>query len=77
MMTANGLFSKGGVREVSIDDICRKLCISKKTFYQYYAQKEDLVADVVTYNVERKKDEFERMVEGKNAVQVLRPCSPS
>lgn len=54
MMTANGLFSKDGVREVSIDDICRKLCISKKTFYQYYAQKEDLVADVVTYNVERK-----------------------
>ena len=71
-MTANGLFSKDGVREVSIDDICRKLCISKKTFYQYYAQKEDLVADVVTYNVERKKDEFERMVEGKNAVQVLK-----
>ena len=35
-------------------------------------QKEDLVADVVTYNVERKKDEFERMVEGKNAVQVLK-----
>lgn len=58
MMTANGLFSKYGVCEVSIDDICRKLCISKKTFYQYYAQKEDLVADVVTYNVERKKDEF-------------------
>lgn len=72
MMTANGLFSKDGVREVSIDDICRKLCISKKTFYQYYAQKEDLVADVVAYNVERKKDEFERMVEGKNAVQVLK-----
>ena len=23
MMTANGLFSKDGVREVSIDDICR------------------------------------------------------
>lgn len=72
MMTANGLFSKDGVREVSIDDICRKLCISKKTFYQYYAQKEDLVADVMAYNVERKKDEFERMVEGKNAVQVLK-----
>jgi len=72
MMTANGLFSKDGVREVSIDDICRKLCISKKTFYQYYAQKEDLVADVVTYNVERKKAEFEKLVEGKNVVQILK-----
>lgn len=72
MLTANGLFSKDGVREVSIDDICRKLCISKKTFYQYYAQKEDLVADVVTYNVARKKAEFEKLVEGKDAVQILK-----
>ncbi len=72
MKTANELFSKDGVREVSIDDICRKLCISKKTFYQYYAQKEDLVADVVTYNVERKKAEFEKLVEGKDAVQLLK-----
>lgn len=72
MKTANGLFSKDGVREVSIDDICRKLCISKKTFYQYYAQKEDLVADVVTYNVERKKAEFEKLVEGKDVVQILK-----
>ena len=72
MLTANGLFSKDGVREVSIDDICRKLCISKKTFYQFYAQKEDLVADVVTYNVKRKKAEFEKFVEGKNIVQILK-----
>ncbi len=72
MKTANELFSKDGVREVSIDDICRKLCISKKTFYQYYAQKEDLVADVVTYNVERKKAEFEKLVEGKDVVQILK-----
>ena len=72
MKTANVLFSQDGVREVSIDDICRKLCISKKTFYQYYAQKEDLVADVVTYNVERKKAEFEKLVEGKNVVQILK-----
>ncbi len=72
MLTANGLFSKDGVREVSIDDICRMLCISKKTFYQYYATKEDLVADVVTYNVKRKSEEFERLVEGKDAVQVLK-----
>ncbi len=72
MRTANSLFSEEGIREVSIDDICRKLGISKKTFYQYYAQKEDLVADVVTNNVRKKKDEFDRMVEGKNIVQILK-----
>ncbi len=72
MLTANGLFSKDGVREVSIDDICRKLCISKKTFYQFYSQKEDLVADVVAYNIEKKRSEFEKLVEGKDAVQVMK-----
>ena len=72
MLTANGFFAQDGVREVSIDDICRKLCISKKTFYQFYATKEDLVADVVTYNVGRKKIEFEKLVEGKDVVQILK-----
>ena len=72
MKTADSLFSEDGVREVSIDDICRKLCISKKTFYQYYAQKEDLVADVVNNNVRKKKEEFDRLVEGKDIVQILK-----
>ena len=72
MRTADSLFSEEGIREVSIDDICRKLGISKKTFYQYYAQKEDLVADVVANNVRKKKDEFDRIVEGKNIVQILK-----
>ena len=72
MRTADSLFSEEGIREVSIDDICRKLGISKKTFYQYYAQKEDLVADVVTNNVRKKKDEFDRIVKGKDIVQILK-----
>ena len=72
MLTAKGLFSQDGVREVSIDDICRKLCISKKTFYQFYATKEDLVADVVTYDIEKKKEGFRKLVEGKNVVQILK-----
>ncbi len=72
MKTANGLFLKDGVRKVSVDDICRELCISKKTFYEYYGRKEDLVADVVTYNVERKKAEFEKLVAGKDVVQILK-----
>lgn len=72
MLTSNRLFSQDGVREVSIDDICRKLCISKKTFYQFYATKEDLVGDVVTYNIEKRKAEFERLVEGKTTIRILK-----
>ncbi len=68
---ADELFSKDGVREVSIDDICRKLCISKKTFYQFYSQKEDLVGDVVTKHVDLHRRQFEKMSEGKGSAEVL------
>jgi AcrR family transcriptional regulator len=44
---ATQLFSKYGLKSVSIDDICSQLGISKKTFYNYYRQKSDLIADVL------------------------------
>ena len=37
------LFSKYGIRSISMDDICRELCMSKKTMYQYFKNKEELV----------------------------------
>lgn len=38
------LFYKYGIRSISMDDICRELCMSKKTVYQYFKNKEELVA---------------------------------
>jgi DNA-binding transcriptional regulator YbjK len=38
------LFYKYGIRSISMDDICRELCMSKKTMYQYFKNKEELVA---------------------------------
>lgn len=40
-------FLKYGLRSVSIDDICSDLRISKKTFYTYFSQKEELVEAVL------------------------------
>lgn len=47
-------FLKYGLRSVSVDDICISLRISKKTFYAYYAQKEELIEHVLT-EMESKK----------------------
>lgn len=66
---ADLLFSQNGVGEVSIDDICRNLCISKKTFYQYYPQKEDLICDVLSVRMEKKHESFRKMVKGKTTVE--------
>ena len=46
------LFKKKGVRGVSIDDICRQVGISKRTFYQYYGKKEDLIVDVISQGLD-------------------------
>ena len=36
------LFYEFGIRNLNMDDISRKLKISKKTLYQYFKSKEDL-----------------------------------
>ncbi len=41
------LFLGYGIRSISMDDIATKLGISKKTIYQYYSGKDELVDEVV------------------------------
>lgn len=53
--TAKEMILNLGVRSVSMDDIAGKLGISKKTIYQYYSDKDGLIAHVfeqlIKYNV--------------------------
>jgi len=44
---AQELFLQYGIRSVSMDDIANSLGMSKKTLYQYYADKDELVDAVV------------------------------
>lgn len=47
LLKAHSLFLQYGVRSVSMDDIANQLGMSKKTLYQYYADKDELVHAVV------------------------------
>ena len=49
--TAGELFFRLGVRSVSIDDICRELGMSKKTFYVYFASKDELIEQLLNANI--------------------------
>ena len=49
--TAGEMFFRLGIRSVSIDDICRELGMSKKTFYVYFSSKDELVAQLLHANV--------------------------
>ena len=69
--TAGELFFRLGIRSVSIDDICRELGMSKKTFYVYFPSKDELIVHMLQANLdfmERKmsallsKEDFRKVV---------------
>jgi TetR/AcrR family transcriptional regulator, cholesterol catabolism regulator len=47
LIKAEELFMQFGIRSVSMDDIANHLGMSKKTLYQYFADKDELVEAVV------------------------------
>ncbi|HEU4574347.1 MAG TPA: TetR/AcrR family transcriptional regulator [Chitinophagaceae bacterium] len=54
---AHELFVRYGIRSVSMDDIATQLGMSKKTLYQYFADKEELVDAVLTNVIEGNQEE--------------------
>jgi AcrR family transcriptional regulator len=46
LVKSNELFNRYGIRSVSMDDIAAQLGMSKKTLYQYYSDKDELVNEV-------------------------------
>jgi TetR/AcrR family transcriptional regulator, cholesterol catabolism regulator len=56
---AEELFMRYGIRSISMDDIARHLAVSKKTLYQHFADKEDLVNEVFIEALEKDKKMFE------------------
>jgi TetR/AcrR family transcriptional regulator, cholesterol catabolism regulator len=47
------LFLKYGIKSVSMDDISRKMGISKKTIYNFVATKDDLIASVLEKHLQK------------------------
>ena len=57
---ARDLFMQYGLRSVSMDDIAGNLGMSKKTIYQYYADKDELVVAVITEEIQQNEQICER-----------------
>jgi len=65
------LFEQFGIRSVSIDNVCKELQISKKTFYTVFPQKEDLVDAVLTFQNSSNCDKFHKLFTNKNSIDSL------
>lgn len=54
---ATELFFRYGIRSISMDDIATQLGMSKKTIYQSFADKDELVEDVVDAEISKMQEE--------------------
>ena len=61
--TAGELFFRLGIRSVSIDDICHELGMSKKTFYVYFASKDELIEQTLQANLNYIADKMQSLLE--------------
>jgi TetR/AcrR family transcriptional regulator, cholesterol catabolism regulator len=69
---AHELFNRYGLRSVSMDDIAAQLGMSKKTVYQYYADKDELVNAVFGRMLETNKAKcITCSMKGENAIHEI------
>ncbi len=70
------LFTKYGIRSVSMDDIARHLAVSKKTLYQHFADKDELVYKMSEMYLERNFQQYQQIkLSSKNSIEELSKIS--
>ena len=66
------LFYEFGIRNLNMDDISRKLKISKKTLYQYFKSKEDLIEKLFYYDEMKWSEKLSKYkLDDLNAIDIL------
>ncbi len=69
---AGRCFSRYGIRAVKMDDMARNLGISKRTVYELYATKEELLCEVIRSRNESRIRQIKTLVENSdNAMDLL------
>ncbi len=69
---AGDLFHKYGIRSVTMDDIARHLSVSKKTIYQFYKDKDEIVLLSLKAHMDQLKLEYDEIfLNSANAIEEL------
>lgn len=63
---AKELFVEYGFKNVTMDEIARKAGISKKTIYQHFKDKKDLVREIIFYELDRAKKQVDQILNRKD-----------
>ena len=66
------LFLRYGIRSITMDEIAVQMGVSKKTIYQFFADKDDLVADVVEKLITHNEEECSQCtIRAENAIHEI------
>lgn len=66
------LYTKFGIKSITMDDVARELGISKKTLYQYVTDKDDLVGKYIDNEIALRQEEICKCFRiGFNAIEEL------
>lgn len=69
---SSGLFMQFGVRAVTMDDLAKYLGVSKKTFYKYFKDKNDLVMQILKAKINEDTEVCKDcVVKSENAIDEL------
>ena len=72
LIAAINLFHKNGIRCVKMDDIANELKISKRTLYEIYSNKEELLFEVVRHDKQREKRRMDEIAKtGLNVINIV------
>lgn len=63
-----------GIRSFAVDDLCRLMGISKKTFYVHFATKEELVEAVLAYHEQEVCGKVYHLIETQTIEETLSDC---
>lgn len=69
---AEELFLSYGIKSVTMDDFANKMCMSKKTLYQYVHDKDDLVKKTMKSHIEAEKKAMQEISrQNENAIDEI------
>lgn len=70
--TAEELFLRYGFKRVTMDDIAREMAISKKTIYQYFKDKNEMVCSATERHLRKENEAIEALeAESENVIEYL------
>ena len=62
------LYLKYGIKSITMDDVARELCISKKTIYQFVTDKDELVEKATKFFIHADKKNIQEIVKNHKHV---------